>query len=52
MRCPGLCVAVPAWNFHKYLIGRDGQTVLGFASAVDPEDPVFKRDFKKLLTAK
>lgn len=42
----------PAWNFHKYLVARDGQTVLGFASAVDPKDPIFTRDLEKLLKAK
>jgi len=42
----------PAWNFHKYLIARDGQTVLGFASGVDPKDPGFTRDLEKLLKAK
>ena len=41
----------PAWNFHKYLIGRDGQTVLGFAPAVDPKDPVFIKDLEKLFKA-
>lgn len=30
----------PAWNFHKYLVGRDGQRVQGFASRVAPESPV------------
>ena len=29
----------PRWNFHKYLIGRDGQLKAGFASAVEPSDP-------------
>ena len=28
--------AAPQWNFHKYLIGRDGQRVASFASAVEP----------------
>jgi len=42
----------PAWNFHKYLNARDGQTVLGFASAVDPKDPGFTRELEKLLKAK
>ncbi len=28
--------ATPEWNFHKYLIARDGKTVASFASAVDP----------------
>ncbi|RDV01814.1 glutathione peroxidase [Undibacter mobilis] len=29
----------PRWNFHKYLIGRDGRLKAAFASAVDPSDP-------------
>lgn len=29
----------PRWNFHKYLIGRDGRLKAGFTSAVDPTDP-------------
>jgi len=35
---------VPRWNFHKYLIGRDGHLAASFPSAVEPTDP-------KLLTA-
>jgi len=30
---------VPRWNFHKYLIGRDGHIVAAFPSAVEPNDP-------------
>jgi glutathione peroxidase len=29
----------PRWNFHKYLIGRDGRLKSAFASAVEPNDP-------------
>ena len=29
----------PRWNFHKYLVGRDGGLVAGYASAVEPTDP-------------
>jgi glutathione peroxidase len=29
----------PRWNFHKYLIGRDGRLKASFASAVEPTDP-------------
>ncbi|MBI4367240.1 MAG: hypothetical protein HY543_10510 [Deltaproteobacteria bacterium] len=29
----------PRWNFHKYLIGRDGRLKAGFSSAVEPNDP-------------
>ncbi len=28
----------PRWNFHKYLVGRDGLIAASFASAVDPLD--------------
>lgn len=28
----------PKWNFHKYLIGRDGQLVQSFDSRTKPED--------------
>src|SRR6186713_2145998 len=26
----------PKWNFHKYLVARDGKSVASFGSAVDP----------------
>ncbi|WP_115540072.1 glutathione peroxidase [Xanthomonas campestris] len=29
----------PGWNFHKYLIGRNGQVVAQFPSKVKPDDP-------------
>jgi glutathione peroxidase len=29
---------VPRWNFHKYLIGRDGHLVAAFPSEVEPTD--------------
>lgn len=28
----------PKWNFHKYLVGRDGHIAAAFASAVEPMD--------------
>lgn len=27
---------VPSWNFHKYLVGRDGDLVGGFSASADP----------------
>ena len=42
----------PQWNFHKYLVARDGQTVNSFNSQVDPQDPAFVREIEKLLDAK
>jgi glutathione peroxidase len=29
----------PAWNFHKYLIGRDGKVIAAFPSKVKPDAP-------------
>jgi glutathione peroxidase len=42
----------PGWNFHKYVIGRDGEAVQSFPSAVDPADPKFVQAIEKLLDAK
>jgi glutathione peroxidase len=43
---------VPGWNFHKYLISRDGNEVLSFASAVDPQSRQFTREIERLLSKK
>jgi glutathione peroxidase len=29
---------VPRWNFHKYLVGRDGRIAAAFASEIEPMD--------------
>ncbi len=44
--------ATPKWNFHKYLVSRQGDVVISHASAVDPKDPVFVKDLEKLLKTK
>jgi glutathione peroxidase len=44
--------ATPKWNFHKYLVSRQGDVVISHASAVDPKDPAFLKDLEKLLKAK
>ena len=41
--------AAPRWNFHKYLIARDGTTVNSFGSDVAPEDPAFTARIEKWL---
>lgn len=33
----------PAWNFHKYLVARDGLRVRGFATQVRPDAPTLLR---------
>lgn len=42
----------PRWNFHKYLIDRAGSQVLGFESAVAPDDKQFLAALHKLLDAR
>lgn len=41
----------PRWNFHKYLVGRDGRLKGGFASAVEPADPRIIAGIESDLTA-
>ena len=41
--------SAPKWNFHKYLVARDGQSVIGFASEVDPGGRPFVQQLEKLL---
>jgi glutathione peroxidase len=40
---------VPRWNFHKYLIGRDGRIADVFASAVEPTDTRVKTAVARAL---
>jgi glutathione peroxidase len=40
---------VPKWNFHKYLIGRDGYIADVFASAVEPADTRVKTAIARAL---
>lgn len=42
----------PGWNFHKYVIGRDGATVRSYATNVSPDNTSFVSDIEKLLDAK
>jgi glutathione peroxidase len=42
----------PQWNFHKYLIGRDGQTVRSYPSTLDPKNPAFIKDIERFLSTK
>jgi glutathione peroxidase len=41
----------PAWNFHKYAIGRDGKVVDSFASKTKPDDPELVALIERLLAA-
>jgi glutathione peroxidase len=41
--------AIPGWNFHKVLIGRDGAFVAGFPSYVSPRSPQVMGAVEKAL---
>jgi glutathione peroxidase len=40
---------VPKWNFHKYLVGRDGYIADVFASAIEPTDTRIKTAIARAL---
>ena len=40
---------VPKWNFHKFLVARDGATVSGFTSEVEPDSARFVQALEKAL---
>ena len=39
----------PKWNFHKYVVGKDGQVRAAFPSAVKPESPELKHALEAAL---
>lgn len=39
----------PGWNFHKYLISRDGEQILSFPTRVPPEAPELIEALESLL---
>ena len=41
----------PGWNFHKYLIARDGRVVANFPSKVKPGDPALVSAIERELKA-
>lgn len=41
----------PTWNFHKYLIGRDGKFVQTFSPGTKPEDPALVAAIKEALSS-
>jgi glutathione peroxidase len=42
----------PRWNFHKYLIARDGTAVVSHGSSRSPEDRALIRDLERLIDSK
>ena len=42
----------PAWNFHKYLVGRDGKVVGSYGSRTRPDDPELLRALEQQLAGR
>ena len=42
----------PKWNFHKFLVARDGMGVKSFSSKVAPESNAFVAEVEALLLEK
>ncbi|MHB8529225.1 MAG: glutathione peroxidase [Caulobacteraceae bacterium] len=42
--------AVPVWNFHKILIGPDGEAIAAFGPRTDPLDPAITSAVEKALS--
>jgi glutathione peroxidase len=33
----------PKWNFHKYVVGKDGHVAAAFPSAIEPDSPALRK---------
>lgn len=42
----------PTWNFHKYLIGRDGKVIAHYGSSTRPDDPTLLRALEQQLAVR
>lgn len=40
----------PRWNFHKYVVDREGRVVAGFPSRVEPDAPELEEAIEEVLT--
>jgi glutathione peroxidase len=41
--------SAPRWNFHKYLVGRDGKLIAGYGAGVEPLSPTLIRAIETAL---
>jgi glutathione peroxidase len=41
----------PKWNFHKFLVGKDGRLIAGFGSRTDPTGPEITRAIERALAS-
>jgi glutathione peroxidase len=42
----------PKWNFHKYLVDRDGKQIASFGTRVEPDDAELLGALERMLAAK
>ena len=42
----------PLWNFHKYLLARDGKVVASYSSLTTPDSSGLVKEIEKQLAAK
>jgi glutathione peroxidase len=42
----------PKWNFHKYLVDRDGKQITSFGTKVEPNDTELLGAVERMLAAK
>jgi glutathione peroxidase len=40
------------WNFHKYLVGREGKVIANYSSMTSPSDRTFVAAIEKQLEAR
>ena len=41
--------AIPKWNFHKIIVGKDGKVADTFSSITRPSSKKFKKVIEKLI---
>jgi glutathione peroxidase len=44
--------ALPGWNFHKYLVDRNGARAISFNTQVEPSDQKLVKEIERLLAEK
>jgi glutathione peroxidase len=44
--------SAPGWNFHKYLVARDGRLIAGYGSSVEPLSPQLIKAVEAALAAR
>jgi glutathione peroxidase len=41
----------PTWNFHKYLVGKNGEVIRAFTNDVEPDDPDLRAAIEAALAS-